>query len=190
MPAVSSKDGVCTKCGKEGNLYSSKICRTCNGFKVNIQRRLNDLYKVDPQIVADFNSLSPEAKKAFYNDHHELLGNDLMMQIMQVTSEQRVKRTTNKWMSKGKGLDENDLREKYKNKDPAMLTFLFANAFQFECPVTKRILYIDPEYEVGTLYEEEQTFIHKVMMETETNKKRDAGDTNANNAKKVTYPIP
>ena len=162
---------ACSKCGQEGDLKSAKLCKSCNNFKAHLQRVFQKMNDVDPQIAADFNNLTPEEKREFYTKHHKLHGEGLAMKILQTTTEQRTKRFSERFVAKGKGLDEADIREKYKDKDSTIVRNILNNALSIWCPVTNRKLFIDPEYEMTTYYEEDQEYCRRIICDTSFNKK-------------------
>ena len=69
-------------------------------------------------------------------------------------------------IAKGNGLDERDLKEKYKGKDDAVVANILKNALSIKCPVTNRKLYMDPEYEMATQYEEDQEYCRSILFES------------------------
>ena len=82
---------VCSKCAKEAELNSTKLCAACNSFKTRLWRQLAHFDDKDPQIAKDFQNLSSVEKAAFWAEHHEMHGKDLALQILQTTSETRKK---------------------------------------------------------------------------------------------------
>ena len=75
------------------------------------------LIECDTQIAKDFHNLTPEEKLEFYTKHYKLHGENLAMKTLQATKEQRTQRFSEKIIARGKGLDERDLKEKYKDED-------------------------------------------------------------------------
>ena len=164
--------GVCSKCGETGDINSVNFCKNCNNFRAKLGRMFLNWHDIDPQIAVDFNSLDAEKKAEFYRTHHDLHGRDLAMKILQATKEQRTKRYSDKFIANGIGLDEMDLKEKYKGKDDTIVANILKNALSFECPVTKHILFMDPEYEMATIYEEDQEYCRNIICNTSFNHKR------------------
>jgi len=177
--------GVCSKCGETGDINSVNFCMNCNNFRAKLGRMFLNWHDIDPQIAVDFNSLDAEKKAEFYRTHHALHGKDLALKVLQTTSEQRRRRYTERFVSSRKGVDEADIREKYKRKSISIVNNILTHACSFECPITKRILYIDPEYELSAYYEEEQQYVHTIMGKTTFNRKRQATPKGSDTAKKT-----
>ena len=115
---------LCKFCGERATAKTSyySSCTPCHTFNCYVRRILQDLYKVDPQIVSDFkNLLSHWDKQQFFLNHHNLKKWDLTMQILQTVSEARKIRCIDRLSAKGKAVDEDDIRDKYADTDESMV---------------------------------------------------------------------
>ena len=130
------RQGVCKFRGQmavaRGNKSYRRICINSNR---KISDSLQDLYKVDPQIVSGFkNLLSKSEKQEFFAKHHNLTHGDLMMQILPAVSETRKKRCIDGLGAEGKTVYEDDIKDKYADADESMVKNTLDNGINVQCP--------------------------------------------------------
>ena len=163
LAVCSHGPGVCKMCGQGAIVHYINNCRNCLKLKENVRKSLQDLNKVDPQIVSDFkNLLSPAEKQEFYAKHHNLKHEDLMMQILQAMSESRKRmsesrkrRCIDRLRAKGKAVYEDGIRDKYVDLDESMMKKknILVNGINVQCPVVGQ----------STAFDDEQNYIDKVV---------------------------
>ena len=96
----------------------------------------------DHSVVVEFYNLRPADRAKFNQDNHDKLGPQLKMAIKQLVT---MSGHTQTLMAKGHMIDEFDLRVKYEDK-PDQLAAIMQNAYSFECPIRRCLLYADPEF--------------------------------------------
>ena len=155
---------LCPKCTLT-SISSGQLCAGCNTLKSKIHRIIHGK---DEELVDDWDLVDAEKKKALFVRSQEEHGFDLAVEIKLLTNEARTERTQARFVASGALTDKEDLEEKYKKK-PEQLANIFANAYNFMCPIRKCQLWADPAYVKTNAWESEKET--KRTMETESTRR-------------------
>jgi hypothetical protein len=123
---ITDKDYVVQS--SRGNSVFKK-CGTCNRLQGRVQRTLQKRGDLKDR----WGVMSRDQRKAFVQQHHAAMGEDLVMQITQTTKHTFSSSQEIGFATKGDWMDDEDLDELYKDK-PEQLMAIKANSKKMLCP--------------------------------------------------------
>jgi hypothetical protein len=129
---ANSKAMQCSTCGKHATAYR---CIACNKASVKICRAFT---KVAPEVKAGLQGMLHDGqldKVQFYADAAKFFGADLEQLFTNKYAEVCEASKTLEFVGTGLFYDEDDIKEKYKNKQQR-LDGILKNATRIICPVT------------------------------------------------------
>ena len=121
----------------------------------NLLARIRRLTKRDG-CSEDWGVVDKEKRKTFMKECSSLMGDELSKQISCVITESKVFKQMTEFTGAGGFLDEDDLKEVFKNK-PDQLRNVQLNAPQITCPIRKVTLYQNPEYKLSNSVSEDSS---------------------------------
>lgn len=126
----------------DGKRPEARRCRCCH----NVRSAINRLSSRHGSLVKDFTQVDGPKLQAFYASHSHLRGEGLRVKVEEVVQDWKTSITSMEFNQTGNYMDEEDLRKKYAEK-PEDLKNILQNARTFYCPVKRKTLYADPEYQ-------------------------------------------
>jgi hypothetical protein len=116
-------------------------CTNCN----RLSARLYKLQNEDPSLKPHFQKLSPDAKKTFFAEHADFLGQDLVAAIKNLVSVVTSEESTEDFKGDGVWMDDEDLAAKFEGK-PQQIAAIKKNTRTMMHPIRECILYEVIEY--------------------------------------------
>ena len=170
----SSKCSMCDKAitdtdyvvlSSRGNSVFKK-CGMCNRLQSRVQRTLQKRGDLKDR----WGVMSRDQRKAFFQQHHSAMGEDLVMQITQTTKHTFSSSQEIGFATKGDWMDDEDLEKLYKDK-PEQLMAIKANSKKMLCPLRGVELHEHITYNSLTNDKQASTISRTIAMQQDTSLK-------------------